>query len=1378
LTQRTNQFNLSTLRRSEAEILSLAKETGLKIWTVEASDRFGDYGMSGVVITRETAGSLILDTFLLSCRVLGRNVEQAVMTGLRKYCCERNISLLRAEYIPTAKNEPMLKFLESSGWEKKKNGSGSQVFELSVARIADRLKGVRFYYQSSLPRKKSVGPKNAKGSTATQPSIASLPPPSMHTEDGISLSFETDEIDESRFIHKDYLKPLQWLTGRLLLQLPVEETTAGNCPRAEYAAPRDLMDQRLIEIWTELLGVEKIGILDHFFDCGGNSLKAVTMLSCIHKEFQADLPLHEILKNPRIIDLAGQIAAAKKIDYEDIQPVPVQDHYRLSPAQERLHFLQRMEPESTGYNIPALFEVTGKLDQAALRQTVLDLIERHESLRTSFETGIDHVYQRVHPAADCRIQYWDLSALSSEPSLAHSREFASILEDFIRPFDLSQAPLVRVGLIRINEGRYFILCDMHHIISDGTSMGILMDEFARLLSGEKLPSSRLHYRDFATWQIEYLKGERIKKQEEFWLTRFRGEIPVLNLAADFRRPAVRSFEGDKIVFNLDGVLYRSIHRELQINNVTLHMLLLTVLNILLFKYTGQDDVIIGTPVAGRNHRDVEKIIGMFVNTLALRNQPSGEKTFRQFLNEVKENSFAAYESQEYQFEELVGKLRIARDLSRNPLFDVLFILQNMEQSAIDVRDLSFTPVSIPKAVANFDLTLCAEETDGEISFELVYCTRLFKKETMERFAKHFLRIVEIVTSDPRITLNEIDMLTSRERARILVDFNRTALPYPLDKTIQQLFEEQVKKAPENIAVVFGEARLTYRELNAKANSLARVLRENGVKPDTIVAIMAERSLEMMIGILGILKAGGAYLPIDPEYPGERVRFMLEDSKTDILLTQAHLQSRIDFRKAVIDLGNRDIYREFDANLEVINQSKDLAYVIYTSGSTGKPKGVMIEHRGVVNFIEGIAARIDWSSPKTILALTTISFDIFGLETLLPLTRGVVVVIANREEQLDPDRLFALCQKEKIDMLQVTPSRLQMICDDETRHGMFKNLTGIMVGGEAFPEYLLDKLKKITPARIYNMYGPTETTIWSTVKDLTGDASLDIGTPIANTQIYITSANLNPQPLGVAGDLFIAGDGLARGYLNRPELTAERFVDNPFIPGTKMYRTGDLARWLPDGNIEFLGRSDFQVKIRGYRIEIGEIESMLSRVPGVQGAVVTVREDTPGDKRLAAYCITDHSEISTAVLREYLRDKLPEYMIPSFFVIVKDFPKTPNGKIDRKALPAPELSHPDLSQIYCEPKSALEHSIAAIWREVLKVERVGINDNFFELGGTSLMITQVLSRIRQEVKTEIPVLKIIYENPTVGYLANYIETVIWHQMDKENNSNELYEEGEL
>ncbi|MCK4258362.1 MAG: amino acid adenylation domain-containing protein [Halanaerobiales bacterium] len=1119
----------------------------------------------------------------------------------------------------------------------------------------------------------------------------------------------------------------------------------------EYIAPRNETEKILANIWANVLGIEaeKIGVNNNFFELGGHSLKATQLISKIYKEFDVKVPLPEIFKNSTVSGIAKYLEVAKKESYTAIEVAKEMEYYSLSSAQKRLFILQKLE---TGYNIPTVALLEGEIEIAKLEAVFRKLINRHESLRTSFEMVDRQAVQKINDLSlDFAIEYFESIKVEAD----------EIITNFIRPFDIEKAPLFRVGLIKVAENEHLLIVDIHHIISDGTSIGIFVKDFMSLYSGEELPELRIQYKDYAEWQNTEQSNALIKKQEEYWLKEFSGQIPVIDLPIDYQRPTVQSFAGNRNLFEIGHKETEGLKKLARNENATLYMVLLAVYNVLLAKLSGQDDIIVGTPIAGRRHPDLQSIIGVFINTLVLRNKPTADKRFTDFLGEVSNQTLQAFENQEYPFEGLVQKANVARDVSRNPLFDVFFALQNMDMPEVEIPGLKLKPYDFESEVSKFDLSFYGVEIDdvdgNSLRFTVEYSTKLFKEETIQRFIGYFMKIVSAVLEESENKLADIEILTESEKTQILYDFNDTALEYSKDKTIHQIFEEQVEKTPDLKTLVYGDKCLTYRELNNKSNQLANLLRSKGVAKDSLVGIMLTRSIEMMVGILGILKAGGVYLPIDPSYPDDRVKYMLEDSNAAILLIEKGLLDQlnsIQFTGEIIDVTDESIEKFADANLANIASPDNLAYVIYTSGSTGKPKGVMIEHQNVVNFIKAIISKIEFAAEKKILALTTISFDIFVLETLVPLASGLAVVIADENHQNDLSLLKNIIIESEVDMVQVTPSRLTLLMEGNDQTWL-KGIKVLMVGGEAFPDQLLKKVQSQFAGKIYNLYGPTETTVWSAIKDVTKADKVTIGTPIANTQIYILDRSGHIQPVGVAGELCIGGDGVTRGYLNTPDLTEEKFIANPYQDGKRIYRTGDLVRWLSNGEIEFLGRIDNQVKIRGYRIELGEIESRLLAHDEIMEIVVTAVETKKSVKSLAAYFVSK-TELTVTKLRAYLSDELPAYMIPAYFVQLDEMPLTPNGKIDRKQLPELEVNRPKLGTTFVAPKNNLEQMIADIWKNVLTVNEVGVDDNFFDLGGNSFDLIQVNTELKEVIDKDVSVVT-MFRYPTIRSFAKYLHT---------------------
>lgn len=1123
---------------------------------------------------------------------------------------------------------------------------------------------------------------------------------------------------------------------------------------AEYIASATPTQHKLIQLLKEILQLQgRISIIDKFLDLGGHSLKAAIFASRILKEFGVSVQISDIFKYQTVKALAEFIDNSTKRNFAPIRPSDEKTFYPVSAAQKRMFLLDRIEDAGTSYNVPTAMLIEGEPDIRRLENALRVLIGRYEILRTSFEFQNGEVVQKVHKSISSQINYFEAGEDAVE----------GLIEGFISRFDLSEPPLFRTGLFKITNQKYIFIIDLHHIISDGISAEILIKELFDLYSGEKLEEPELQYRDYVFWHSEILESDILKKQEQYWLEKFKGSIPVLDMPLDYKRPSVQSFQGDRLFFNAPENLVSGLKKLASEHESTLFMVLLAVFNIMLSKYSGQEEIAVATPIAGRGHADIEKMPGMFVNTLLLKNQPSGEMTFKEFLDNIKANALQAYDNQEYQFEKLIEKLDFKRDLSRNPMFDVMFILQNMDGQETKADNLRLSPYPVRNKASKFDLTLEAAESGSELTLSLEYCTKLFKRGTIERFAGYILNIAVQVLNNPGKKIMDLEMLTPEEKNKLLFEFNNSETEYDIDKTVNELFEEQAAKTPEKTALEYKETSLTYRELNENSNRLARTLRKSGVKAGSIVGILLKRSPAMITAIMGVLKAGGAYLPLDPEYPEDRIRYMLEDSKAGILLTQeCFLGMGLSENAQIINVEDESIYEAEASNLERINTSFDLAYVIYTSGSTGKPKGVMIEHRAVNNFIKGMTDKIDFCSQKNILALTTVSFDIFVLETLLPLSKGLKIVMADETSQRDSKLLAKLINKAGIDILQVTPSRMQLIKEGGVRFSDLKSIKLLIIGGEPLPESLLKELKRELPVRIYNVYGPTETTVWSTVKELTGKDMITIGGPISNTRVYITDRNNKLSPIGAYGELCIAGDGLARGYLGRPELTGERFVPDPFcneygstkIKSTLMYKTGDIARWLPDGDLEHKGRSDHQVKIRGYRIELGEIENVMSEYDEIKDCVVSAKTSSTGDRYLAGYYVSD-AEIPVSDIRTHIMGKLPGYMVPEAFVHMAKLPLTPNGKIDRNALPEPGSSRPKLKTSYKAPETQVEKKLVEIWKQILKRDKIGVDDSFFELGGNSMLLVSMSEQLEKVYPNKTSVTD-LFIHPTISKLAKFIE----------------------
>jgi tyrocidine synthetase-3 len=1112
--------------------------------------------------------------------------------------------------------------------------------------------------------------------------------------------------------------------------LPEPERTTGQ----NYAPPGNPLEEKLLGIFQQVLGKETgVGIDDNFFQLGGHSLKAAGLISGIHKVFSVDIPIVEIFKKPTVRGIAGYIYNSRKSIYSSIAPVEKRKYYPPSPAQKRLYLLYRMDETGTGYNIPYAASMKGDMDAGRLEKAFNRLIQRHESLRTSFVEIDGEPFQQVHEDVDFAIEH--LEAAGGE------------IHRFIKPFDLSRAPLLRVCLA---VDKQILMVDMHHIISDGMSMDILVREFIALYGDPdaKLPALPIQYKDYAAWQNGEPMRQGVKKQGEYWLEQFAGDAPVLDLPLDFPRPAVQTFEGSAITVEIDKDGTQALKALALEKDVTLYMLLLSLYNILLARLSGREDTVVGTPLAGRRHSDLAGIIGVFINSLPLRNFPGGEKTFDRFLEEVKNRTLQAFENQDYPFEELVETLDVNRDASRSPVFDTMFVLQATVNQELKVPGLTLTPYPYDTATAKFDLLLSAQEKGEKLSLTFEYGTRLFKAATIERFIGYFKRILAAVIERPAIKISEIDILDEEEKKRLLIEFNDTASPYPQDQSLPGLFAGQLARNGDRAAAVDGPLVLTYNELNDQAGRLARSLRERGVRDDDIVALKVERSIGMITGILGILKAGGGYLPIDPRHPRERIDYMLNESSARLLLTEED-----------IALFCRPV-----PGMNPLPQGRggSLAYVIYTSGTTGKPKGVLIDHHNVARVVLD-TNYIAIKENDRILQLSNYAFDGSVFDIFGALLNGAALVMTGRDGVMAVDRLAEAIEKEAITVFFVTTALFNTLVELDI--DCLGNTRKVLFGGERVSlEHARKALKQLGRGRIIHMYGPTEATVYATyhpVDQIAEDAStIPIGQPVSNTTLYILDKYFNPVPIGVSGEIYIGGAGNARGYLNNPELTAEKFLPGfnmsygtyrSYISKT-LYKTGDLARRLPDGSVEFMGRRDHQVKIRGFRIELGEIESCLLSHDDIKEAVVIIDEDPSVNRRRLCAYIVSHRPLAAGDLRRYLSERLPDYMIPSFFISLERIPLTPNGKVDHRALPGPEIK---TGEDYAAPRDEIEEKLAAIWAEVLDLKRaVGIDDNFFHLGGHSLKAAVSVSRIHRVMGARVPLVQ-IFKTPTVRGLARCI-----------------------
>lgn len=1037
---------------------------------------------------------------------------------------------------------------------------------------------------------------------------------------------------------------------------------------------------------------------------------------------------------------------------------------RVAPtsfAQQRLWFLSQLEPDSFAYNISRQFRLSGELNVPALRRSFSTIVARHDVLRGSFDLVDGHPVQLIAPRFEIELPVVDLANWSEDERAAEVSRLA--IEDAQKPFRLTQAPLFRVCLLKLDHTDHVLLLTMHHIVSDGWSMGIFVREMAAIYQGliagtpAQLPELPIQYPDFARWQREWLHGEVLEEQLRYWTGHLAGAPAALNLPVAKPRPAMQTTRGSHITKALSPEVSAALTDLSRGEGVTLFMTLLAAFETLLFRYSGQEDLVIGSPIAGRNRAETEELIGFFVNTLPLRTRLSGNPTFRELLKRVRETALGAYAHQDLPFEKIVEWAQPERSLSYAPIFQVMFALQNQPRATFALPGLELSPLKRESDAAKFDLTLFVTETDEGLECWLEYNTDLFSESTVARLLEHYEVLLKGIVNNPNLTIAELPLLTEVERQQLLVEWNDTHVEFSTTHCVHQLFETQAEESPEAIALVCEDEQLSYRELNARANQLAHYLRRLGVRPEDRVALCLERSTDMVVAVLATLKAGGAYVPLDPAYPAERLAFTLQDAGAGVLLTQENLSALLPETKArvvCLDSEREAIAAEDESNPTSVAGPGNLAYVIYTSGSTGRPKGVQISHRALSNFLNSMRRQPGISSDDVLLSVTTLSFDIAGLEIYLPLIAGARVVLATREVAADGVQLAEALSISGATIMQATPATWHLLIESGWQGNQRLR---VFCGGETLSRELAAQLLS-RGAEVWNLYGPTETTIWSTMCRVE-DSAVQIGRPIANTRVFILDDHLRMVPLGVAGELYIGGDGLARGYLNRPELSAEHFIPDPFsrLPGARLYKTGDLARYLPTGSIEVIGRIDHQVKLRGYRIEPGEIETVLREQEEVDDAVVAVWESAGGNRDLVAYVVVavenQHDDL-LAQLKNALKNRLPSYMLPAHFVLLEQFPLTPNGKLDRGALPAPDRSRSEAAPTRVAPRDATEEQLAGIWKTVLEIDAVGVNDNFFELGGHSLLAVRLMSEIEKVFNQKIPLVS-LFQNATIATLADLL-----------------------
>ncbi|MCP4180514.1 MAG: amino acid adenylation domain-containing protein [bacterium] len=1125
----------------------------------------------------------------------------------------------------------------------------------------------------------------------------------------------------------------------------------------EYLAPGNKIEKDLVNIWQEVLKIEPIGIKSNFFDIGGHSLKATMLISRIKEELNTAISLRDLFQNPTILDLSKLINTTGCKKHESIDAINKQKLYDLSHAQMRLWILDQLEEVSSVYSIPSALKLNGKLNEKSIKDSYSYMLKRHESLRTVYvvEDGIPK--QKILENIDSNIIIEDLRNYE-EPYFKAQELVETELE---KPFDLEKSGLIRMHIFRYENEEYLLLLNMHHIISDGWSMTIFIKEFLDFYNNIEEGNTpaiiplQIHYKDYSAWQNNLLNSVEIDKQKEFWLKKLSCELPILDLPSDFVRPAVQTYNGDSLDFSFSKENSTALTDLCRENKISLFMVLQALIKVLVYRYTGQTDIILGSPVAGRIHKDLENQIGFFVNTLAFRDSIDGDIKFTDFLKEIKKTCIDAYDNQDYPFDKLIEDLDIERDLSRSPLFNVMLVLQNNDIPEINFKDLSVQSYEIKNTKSKFDISLNFVEVDEELYCKIVYNTDIYSEDRIKRMAEHLKILFSSVLSNPESQIKDLEIIPVDEKNLLLNVFNDTKIDYPAEKTIIDLFEEQVRKNPDNIAVVFEDLKMTYRELNEKANIVGHYLKDNyDIKPDDLVGVMLDRSEKMIIAILGILKSGAAYVPIDPEYPEERISSIIRDSNPRAIMSEK--KNIVNFNTKILLIDEVLQLKKCVVNLEKNIGTNNIAYVIFTSGSTGKPKGVVINHSGVINTILDINSRFKVNENDSCLAISSLCFDLSVYDVFGLLGAGGSIVIPTKDESKDPAAWYRYLINENITLWNSVPAFMEMLveyCIDKKT-----NLSKVLLSGDWISLSLPDQIKKLNDGvQVISLGGATEASIWSISYSIEkvekSWSSIPYGKPLNNQSFYILDNNLKLSPVGVAGNIYIGGDGLAQCYMNRPDLTGNSFVNNPLITGKRIYRTGDLGRWLDDGNIEFLGRIDNQVKIRGFRIELGEIENVLYKSNNIDSTVVVVRENPDGGKEIVAYYVAE-KKVEVSELRTFLGKSLPYYMIPSYFINIESLPLTSNGKIDRKALPK-VVGKINTGMEYVSPRNETEERLVEIWQEILEIERIGIHDNFFELGGHSLKALQINMRIKQELFIDIDI-KGIFEMSTIYELAELIK----------------------
>lgn len=1190
-----------------------------------------------------------------------------------------------------------------------------------------------------------------------------------------------------RFLYErlsDYMIPAVFIVMESIPLLPTGKTDRRALPvpgrrRAtldnEYVAPQTRVEEQLSDIWSEVIDVDKVGINDHFMELGGDSLRAGQVMARVLGMFDVDFPVQVLFELPTVKQLAAEIESRKKGIAANrkaavLERRPGRGPWPLSSGQKRLWFISQMDPESPAYNMQKLVRLGGKLDIPALSDALDLIVMRHEVLRTNYCSRQGKPEAIVMESTAVELPLVDLRHLPEDER--ESRMQQLVLDESLRPFALENGLKIRCMLFRLGEDEHMLLYVTHHIASDGWSRGVLLRELAShyeaFATGEQpsLQTLPVQYSDYARWHTEYQDTDTVRTQLDYWKGSLANLPAPLDLPADRPRPAMQSSEGDSCTLMLSADLLHVLTRFARGERVTMFMLLLATFNILLFRYTSQEDLVVGCPIAGRNKVELEQLIGFFVNSLVMRNDLSGDPTFRELLGRVRKQALLAYENQEVPFDKLVDCLKPARDTSRNPLFQIMFDVSMPRTPVLIPADVTFEFAEVQRQAAPFDQGWNIAITDAGLRMRVEYSTALFDESTIRQMLGHYQQLLEEVVANPDTPISRIPMLDAAERQQ-LGGYNSTASDSETRQTTVDLFQIRAVQTPAADAVIFRNQAVNYSALNVRANQLAHYLRNNGVDCGVLVGVCMDRTVDMVVALLAIMKAGGACVPLDPGYPEDRLASMMADSRIRVLLTQQSLRQRLPAGDAMVvelDRQREEIDRQDEYNPDQVFGPDDPAYVIYTSGSSGRPKGVVISHAVLANLVIWQGQSGNSSSTARTLQLAPVSFDVSFQEIFSTLCAGGVLVMAPDEARYDPLVLLDYISVHAVERLFVPFVVLQQLADAGAGlQSLPESLGEIITAGEQLQvtSAVAEFFGRLKHCVLVNQYGPSETHVVTSYR-LQGSpqdwpALPPIGRPVANTRVYILDKNLQLVPAGVPGELYIGGMAGAGGYLHLPELTREAFIADTFSddPGARMYKSGDLARYRSDGNIEFLGRTDQQFKIRGYRVEPGEIEVVLSQYPAIREAVVRLHEPVPGDRWLAAYLLVEPDQLpDSGEITRFLGDRLPDYMVPSRFMFMDAFPMTPSGKVDRLALPLPDDVRSVPATEVVAPRTHLEEVVAAVWVDVLKLERAGIHDNFFELGGHSLLATQFIARLRREITMELPV-RMLFDFPTIAGLCRHM-----------------------